>query len=193
MKKSRITLIGWYIILVLFIIFSLLSLTGCKTKTVVQTDTESHKMSEFAEKMDSIFRSTATWQQDMYMKQSLLIDSIREREKSNTSQSVVLNENGDTVKQVIIKERVIEKERSTDSKESETIIHLQSQIDSLIQISVENKALTDSLLKEHNKETVIEKQPTWWEKVKGTVGGYAIVLFIIFIGFKLITILRKRA
>ena len=145
--------------------------------------------------MDSLVSRTAMWQQDIYSKQSSLIESIKEREKNDSSHSVVLNEKGDTIKETIIIERVIEKEHSKDNKESETIIHLQSQIDSLVNICVENKALTDSLLKEHSKETVIVKEQSLWQKVKSAVGGYAIVLttiFFIYIGIKLIYKHRKR-
>lgn len=175
---KRVTLIGWYIIVMAFIAVSLLSLAGCKTVRSVETDNESHKVSQLVDRMDSLFKSTASWQQDIYSKQTSLIDSIREREKSNTSQSVVLNEKGDTIKETIIIERIVERERSTDSKESDTIIHLQSQIDSLVRLTVENRALTDSLLKEHSKETVIEKKPTWWQNMKQQLGEVMLILLI---------------
>ena len=188
--------IYWYYLLLLaFIVFSILSLTGCKTTSSVETNNESHKVSELVDKVDSLFKSTVTWQQDIYSKQSSLIDSIKEREKNDSSHSVVLNEKGDTIKETIIIERVIEKEHSTDNKESETIVRLQSQVDSLIRLSVESKELTDYLLKQHEKETVITKEPSVWQRIKSAVGGWSIgliVLFIILFLIKLIISTRKR-
>ena len=193
MKES--STYGYYLLLFAFIALSLLCFAGCKTTSSIETNNENHKVSELVDKVDSLFKSTVTWQQDIYSKQSSLIDSIKEREKNDSSHSVVLNEKGDTIKETIIIERVIEKEHSTDNKESETIVRLQSKVDSLVNICVENKALTDSLLKEHSKETVIVKEQSLWQKAKSAVGGYAIVLttiFFIYIGIKLIYKHRKR-
>lgn len=189
-------LIFCYLLLVLFIILSVFCLTGCKSKeSIVENNTDSHKVSQLFDKMDSLVRTTKTWQQDLYSKQSSLIDSIKQFEKNDSSHVVIVNEKGDTVKERVEIHHYVEKEHNTESKESETIIHLQSQVDSLINLSIENKALTDSLLKEHSKETVIVKEPTLWERIKASVGGWAIgisVLFIIFIFIKLI-IQRRRA
>lgn len=186
MKVRNISLIGWYILFVAFVVFSLLTLTGCRTIQSTETNTESHKVSQLVDRMDSIFRSTATWQRDIYSKQSSLIDSIREKEKNDSNHIVVINEKGDTVKEKIVIERVIEKERSTDKQESEQLISQIHQMDSLLHVSLDKQAVTDSLLREHMKETVIEKQPTWWQRIKDAVGGYAI--FFIFIGLVSIVI-----
>lgn len=177
------------------IVAVLILFTGCKTVKSTESEREYNRISSLTDRMDSLFKSTATWQQSIYEKQTSLIDSIREKEKNDSSHTVIINEKGDTIKETIIIERVIEKEHSTDSKESETTIQLQSRIDSLVRLTVENKELTDSLLKERNKETVIEKQPTWWQKVTQKIGGYAIgcccIFIIIFIGFIASRLRRK--
>ena len=194
MRIRQITHIGWYVLFMAFVVLSLLSLAGCKSTESVETNTESHKFSELIDRMDSISRTTAIWQREIYSKQSSLIDSIREKEKNNTNHSVVLNEKGDTIKEKIIIERLIEKERSTDKQESEQMISQIHQMDSLLHVSLDKQASTDSLLREHMKETVVEKQPTLWQKIKNTVGGYAlIVIFIVtvYLGIKLITKWQK--
>ena len=193
--KIRLTLYGWYLLLIVFIGLSVFCLMSCKSTSSVETNNETHKVSELVDKMDSLVSRTTMWQQDIWQKQSSLVDSIRQMERNDSSHTVVVNEKGDTLKETILIERVIERERNTESKESELVVHLQSQVDSLIQLSVANKALTDSLLKEHNKETVITKEPTLWQKIKATVGGWAIVIivfFIIFYSFRFY-FTRKRA
>ena len=193
--KTRITVYGWYIILVVFIAMSLLSLCSCKSTSSVEYNGEAHKVSFLVDRMDSLVSRTAMWQQDIYQKQTSLVDSICQMERNDSSSSVVINERGDTVREVIRIERIIERERTTESTESELEIHLQSQVDSLIRLTTENKALTDSLLREHSKEKVIVKEQSLWQKVKSAVGGYAIVLttiFFIYIGIKLIYKHRKR-
>ena len=181
--KIRLTLYGWYLLLMAFILLSVFCLMSCKSTSSVETNTETHKVSELAEKMDSLIQSTASWQQDIWQKQSSLVDSMRQFEKNDSSHIVVVNEKGDTVKERIEIYRYIEKEQKSESKESELVVHLQSQVDSLIRLSVENKALTDSLLKVHDKETVITKEPTPWQRMKATVGGWAIVIIVFFIVF----------
>jgi len=191
MKGYRFYL--WYLLFIAFVVVSILCLTGCKTVKSAESETEYHRISALTDKMDSLVKSTATWQQNIYEKQSSLIDSIREKEKNDSSHTVIINEKGDTIKETIIIERVVEKEHSTDSKESELVIQLQSQVDSLIRLSVENKVLTDSLLHEHNKETVIEKQLTFWQKIKKSLGGYAIVFsLIIIVLFILLIVIKVR-
>ena len=195
--KIRLTLYGWYLLLMAFILLSVFGLlfVSCKSTSTIETSTETHKVSELVDKMDSLVSRTATWQQDIYNKQSSLVDSMRQFEKNDSNHIVVVNEKGDTVKERIEIYRYFERERNSESKENETTIHLRNQVDSLIRLSVEHKALTDSLLKEHNKEVVVTKEPTLWQKIKAAVGGYAIVitlLFIIFISFRFY-ISRRRA
>ena len=188
MKGYR--LIIFYLLLVLFIALSALCLTGCKSKEgVIENNVDSHKISELFDKMDSIYRTTEMWQMEIWKKQSSLIDSIRQMEKNDSNHVVVVNEKGDTVKERIEIYRYVEKERNTESKENETIINLQSQVDSLVQLSVEQKSLTDSLLKEHGKETVIVKEPTLWERLTENLGDKIMMVLILVV---LLILLRKQ-
>ena len=191
----RLTVYGWYILLVIFIGMCLVCLCSCKSTSSVEFGSEAHKVSFLVDRFDSLVSRTAMWHDDIYQKQTSLVDSIRQMERNDSSSSVVINEKGDTVREVIRIERIIERERTTESTESELEIHLQSQVDSLIRLTTENKALTDSLLREHSKETVIVKEPSLWQKIKSAIGGYAIILtmiFFIYIGIKLVIKHRKR-
>lgn len=192
MRLGKITFIVWYILLIAFIGISLFCLIGCRSTSTIEKEKEISRVYQLTDMMDSLLKSTSRIQQDFYQRQTSLIDSIRQMERNDSSHSVVINEKGDTLKETIVIERVIERERSTESKESELVIHLQSQVDSLIRLSSENKELIDSLLKEHNKETVIVKEPSLWQKIKSAVGGYAIVLSIILIGIYVLSRFRRK-
>lgn len=193
MKGFRVTLYGWYLLLMAFIAISILCcLIGCRSTSTIEKEKEISRVYQLTDMMDSLLKSTSRIQQDFYQRQTSLIDSIRQMERNDSNHLVVVNEKGDTVKEKIIIERVIERERNTESKESEMVIHLQSQVDSLIRLSSENKELIDSLLKEHNKETVVVKEPSLWQKIKSAVGGYAIVLSIILIGIYVLSRFRRK-
>ncbi len=180
MKGRRLTLIGWYLLTVLLIGVTLFLLCSCKSTSTIESNTEIQKVSQLTERMDSLLRTTASWQQDIYTKQSSLVDSIRQMERNDSNHVVIVNETGDTVREVIRIERVIERERSTESQESETVVHLQSQVDSLVRLTTESKAMTDSLLREHSKEVVVEKKPSFGEKMKWLGGGVALALIGVF-------------
>ena len=154
---------------------------SCTATKSVESNTEYRHISELTDRMDSLVRSTYSWQQDIYNRQSSLVDSIREKERNDSSHVVVINEKGDTVRERIEIVRYIEREHNTESKESEVVVHLQSQVDSLVSLCAENRSLTDSLLKSHDKQTVVEKELSWWQKVKMKFSEWiiGILLFII--------------
>lgn len=193
MKGFRVTLYGWYLLLMAFIAISILCcLIGCRSTSTIEKEKEISRGYQLTDMMDSLLKSTSRIQQDFYQRQTSLIDSIRQMERNDSSHSVVINEKGDTIRETFYVERVKEREHSTESKERELISHIQSEVDSLIRLSSENKELIDSLLKEHNKETVIVKEPSMWQKIKSAVGGYAIVLSIILIGIYVLSRFRRK-
>lgn len=191
MKGYR--LIFGYLLVVIFVILSLFCLLSCRSTSTVETTTEVHKVSQLAEKMDSLVKNTVKMQQNFYERQTSLIDSVRHLEKNDSTHSVVVNEKGDTIRERIEVHHYIEREHNSEKEENEVVIHLQSQVDSLIRLSVENKALTDSLLKEHNKEVVIEKKPSLWDRIKNFVYGAIITVFIYYLIRIFLFIKRKRA
>lgn len=158
---------------------AMLFLTGCRSAKEFESSNESHKMSELYDRMDSLFRSTSVWQQDVYSKQSSLIDSFRHNEKRDSSHTVVVNEKGDTVRERIVIYHEVEKEHSSEKEESEMWMHRFEQVDSMLQVAIDRQEKTDSLLRE--KEKVIEKQLTKWERLCVDYGGYALIVLIILV------------
>ena len=179
------TLLMWGIVLA----FVLLLFSGCRSVKEAETTNENHRVSELVEKMDSLFRNTSIWQQDLYSKQSSLIDSFRQNEKRDSSHTVVINEKGDTVKERIVIYHEVEKDHSSEKEESEYWMHRFEKVDSMLQISLDKQEKTDSLLREHEK--IIQKQPTKWEQFRLDYGGYAIALIIILLIYAVYRLVRK--
>lgn len=185
-------LIICYLLVVVFIALSLLTMCGCRSTSTIESNTELRSMTQLTDRIDSLLRSTASWQQNIYNRQSSLVDSIRQWEKNDSSHVVVVNEKGDTVKERVEVHHYIERDHNSESKESETIVHLQSQVDSLIHITNESKALTDSLLREHSKEVIKEKELTLWQRIKVDYGGAAIGILVLIVAF-FIVMWRRRS
>lgn len=165
------------------IAFILIALCGCRSTKYMESSNESHRMTELFDRMDSLFRYTSTWQQDIYSKQSSLVDSFRHNEKRDSSHTVVLNEKGDTVRERIVIYHEVEKDHSSEKEESEMWMHRFERVDSMLQMSIEKQERTDSLLSEYKK--IAEKQPTFKERIILEYGGYAIliVFILIILGF----------
>lgn len=179
------TLLMWGIVLA----FVLLLFSGCRSVKEAETTSENHRMSELVEKMDSLFRNTSIWQQDLYSKQSSLIDSFRQNEKRDSSHTVVLNEKGDTVRERIVIYHEVEKDHSSEKEESEYWMHHFEKVDSMLQMSIEKQERTDSLLSEYKK--IAEKQPTFKERIILEYGGYAILILIVFLIYGFCWLIRK--
>ena len=119
-------------------------------------------------------------------RQTSIFESLKQTEKNDSSYSVTLNEKGDTVKEKIIIYREVSTDHSTEKEEKEMWMQKFRQIDSLLKVSLDRQAETDSLLRE--KEKVVEKELNWWQKAKMEVGGWAIILLaggIIFVTVRL--------
>ena len=179
----------------LILIGAILMLSSCKSIKSVESTTESHKVSELVEKMDSLVTKTSKWQQDIYQKQTSLVDSFKQKEKNDSSHVIIVNEKGDTVRERIEIHHYIEREHSSEKNESEIWIQKFREVDSLLKVSLDKQAVTDSLLKEHNKETVVEKQLTFWQRIKQSLGGWAILIstvLLLIMLIKLFYFLRRK-
>ena len=180
----------------LILIGAILILSSCKSIKSVESTTESHKVSELVEKMDSLVTKTSKWQQDIYQKQTSLVDSFKQKEKNDSSHVIIVNEKGDTVRERIEIHHYVEREHSSEKNESEIWIQKFREVDSLLKVSLDKQAVTDSLLKEHNKETVVEKQLTFWQRIKQSLGGWAILIstvLLLILLYKLFSFLRRKA
>ena len=164
------------ILLLVLIVFS-----GCASKKSVETTEELRSHAELSQKMDSLIRSTATFQRDLFQRQTSLVDSVRQSERRDSSHTVTLNEKGDTIRERIVIYREIEREHSTEKEEKEFWQQMLQQRDSLLQVITEKQEKTDSLLRDHQKEVVVEKKPGLVDRLMVKVGWVAVIGMIFFI------------
>lgn len=154
----------WSVILSALLL-SILFLTSCSTKSMVETDTQYQHISELTSSVDSLIHATATWQKSIFEKQTSLVDSFKQSEVRDTSRTVFLNEKGDTTKETIIIKEIIEREHTSSESTQEYYQELFKQTDSL---RASNKILqekVDSLLHAYNKTTEITKKAPWYERI----------------------------
>ena len=165
-------------------------LCGCATKRSTESSVEMHRMQLMTERMDSMLHATSVWQQSIYEKQSTLVDSFKHSEVRDTSHVIFLGAKGDTVRETITIREYIEREHSSSSQETERIEEKFRRTDSLLQVSLERQEKQDSLLRQYQKTTVVEKQPTLGDKLKWFGGG--VVLALIGMFAVITAFMRKR-
>lgn len=163
--------------IILFVCF----LYGCKSVNNVERNTDSHNVSELMNRIDSLMYSTSTWQQSIYEKQTKLEESFHQSEVRDTSRTIFLGAAGDTIRE----KTIIYVERNSEQKSSEKTTEYWEekfrQTDSLLQIAIEHQEKTDSLLKDHQKVTVIEKKESWTDRALKNIGWITTVALIIII------------
>lgn len=176
-------------------ILMLLFLTSCRTVRSEESTVDRRFMTELDAKMDSLISRTSTWQETFLTRQTSIIDSFRRSEVRDTSHTVFLGAKGDTVKETIIIRQFVEKEHSSDTKETEQLVERFRRTDSLLQVSLARQEKTDSLLHEYQKTTVVERQLTLWERLKAGIGGYAIMIVLVILTvvcFRIVRWLRRK-
>lgn len=161
-----------------FIIASLIicTLCGCKTTTSSEQTIDYRHMARLTERMDSLIHSTSTWQQSLYEKQTSLVDSFKHSEVRDTSHTIFLGAKGDTVKETIIIKEYIEREHSSQESTQELREEFFRQTDSILSVNKELSEKMDSVLNSHNKEAVVEKKPSFGDKLKWFAGGIVLTL-----------------
>lgn len=160
------------------ILLSILFLTSCSTKSMVETDTQYRHLTELTDRMDSLFHSTSTWQQNIFEKQTALVDSFKQSEVRDTSRVVFLNEKRDTIKEIITIKETVEREHTSSENTQEYYQELYKQTDSL---RASNKVLEqkmDSLLHDHNKATVVEKETPWYQRLWMNIASWVIIALL---------------
>lgn len=180
-----------FVITALIILVGLMGLTGCRTIKESEMTNENHKLSELMERMDSMMRTSYTWQQDLYSKQSSLVDSFRHNEKRDSNHVVVINEKGDTVRERIEIYHEVEKDHSSEKQETEMLVQKIEKLDSMLRVSVEKQAVTDSLLRERDKYKEVEKEKTLGQRIS-TFFTDALVCVIIFVLVYIILKVKRK-
>lgn len=154
----------------------MLFMCSCATRRSTESSIEMHRMQLMTERMDSMLHATSTWQKSLYEKQSSLVDSFKQSEVRDTSRIIFLGEKGDTVKEKIVIREIVEREHSSQESTQELREEFFRQTDSLIKVNRSMEAKMDSLLREHNKETVVEKKPGLMEMLKWVALGVLLAL-----------------
>lgn len=167
----------WIAVAVMALLSMLLIMTGCRS--VKEVSNEQHSYSRLASSIDSLVHATSVWQQDLYSKQSSLIDSVRQSEKRDSSHVVVINEKGDTVRERIVVYKYLERDHTSEKQETEMLVHKVERLDSLLQVAISEKAESDSLLREHVKETISQNNLTFIQRIKQRIGELAIMLMLL--------------
>lgn len=142
---------------------------------VKETTTEKHDVSQLTEMMDSLMQSTKTWQSEFLEKKMSVFESLKEKEKNDSSYSVVINEKGDTVRERLVIFHEIEKDHTTEKEVYETLLQQYNRIDSLLNISIMKQAKSDSLIKEMEKEKEFPAELSWWQKIRLILGDFVLL------------------
>ena len=175
-----------YILTVFFLLLS------CKSTKSVESSSESHRVTELTERIDSAFRSYSLLQQQMLVNQSSLTDKLMEKERNDSSQTVVVNEKGDTVKERVVIYKYLERQHDTDRSELNMWMERYRETDSLLRKVIERQAVTDSLIEKHDKVTVVENKPTLWQRTRQYAGDMAIIGLVLVLTLYLLVVRLQR-
>lgn len=167
--------------ILLAILLSILFLTSCSTKRILETDTQYQHISELTSSVDSLIHATATWQKSIFEKQTALVDSFKQSEVRDTSRTTFLNEKGDTIKEKIVITKIIEREHTSSENTQEYYQELFRQTDSLFKSNEILQAKVDSLLHDHNKATVVEKKEPWYKQLWNRVELILLIIIVLWL------------
>ena len=165
----------FFTVLLLLALTSLL--TGCTTRRSVSGTLEQRHTQEMLQRMDStlmahsIARQDSTWHQEI-LRQFLLI-----REKSDTSHSVTLNADGDTIHERIIINTIRENASQTDREQLTVMSHRLEVMDSIVRVQSELISCMDSLLCQQKQTEIKEvaKPLNWWQQMQIWFGRLVLV------------------
>lgn len=167
--KEKVTCI----IIDMIIVSIMLFLSSCKT--IKETTTEKHEVLQLTEMMDSLMQSTKIWQSEFLGKQMSVFESLKEKEKNDSSYSVIINEKGDTVRERLVIFHEIEKDHTTEKEVYETLLQQYNRIDSLLNISIIRQTKSDSLIKKMEREKEVPADLSWWQKIRLILGDFVLL------------------
>lgn len=180
---------GGPVLLVCLLIALLLS--GCKTITKEESYVEKHHMESFMNKMDSLMHISQTVQQDSSWRETIIKELQSIKEKSDTSHTLVVDTAGNVVKETIIINNTKEVTNERDRQEIVGLRHSIEKLDSTVIVQSEYISHLDSLLQQKEKETTIQKELSWWEKLFSQAKGFAVGIVLCCIVVFILKIKKK--
>lgn len=184
----------WRSIIIFFamvaIMFISSLLTSCDTTKSVTTS-ESRRVADMVDRLESLMRLKTVVQQDSAWRESVMRQFQSIREKSDTNRSVTLNASGDTVRERIIINNIRETTSETDRLEREVLKRRIESMDSTISLMCLQLSHSDSLLQ--HRDTVVEKEVparlNWFQLMQLWIGRMVLIAIAILLA---IWLFRKR-
>ena len=160
-------------------------LASCRTISDHQSYAERHRLESVLNRMDSIWQQSQTTVQDTSWHETVIKELQSIKERNDTNRTVVVDSTGKVIKETvtIIREREVSSEK--DRQEREGMMHRLEKMDSVLAVNIEQTQHIESLMKEKEKTTVVEKQEPWYKKL---FGGMKTMLLGIVIGAVLLGI-----
>lgn len=158
-------------------------LTGCRTVSVSERDTEHHYLETWLSQLDSIVSRSQTVVADSSWRERFISELRSIREKTDTSRTLVVDTAGRVVKETLIINNTRETTNERYEREIEGLRHSLERMDSTMVVQSLTISRMDSLLRDHEKtETVVEQQPwyrRWWHKIKFILIGIVIGILMV--------------
>lgn len=161
-------------------------LMGCKSVSNKESFVENHRIENLVSMMDSLINRSHTVQQDSSWRETVIKELQSIKERSDTNHIVVMDTAGNVIRETTIINNTREVTSESTRLLMEGMIHKMDRMDSVM--SIQNKLICemDSLLRQSDKETTIEKKQSWWkalwQQAKGIIIGIVfsgIVFFIL--------------
>lgn len=168
---------------IFMLLAAVMVLTGCRTVSVSERDTEHHYLETWLSQLDSIVSRSQTVVADSSWRERFISELRSIREKTDTSRTLVVDTAGRVVKETLIINNTRETTNERYEREIEGLRHSLERMDSTMVVQSLTISRMDSLLRDHEKtETVVEQQPwyrRWWQKIKFILIGIVIGILMV--------------
>jgi len=165
-------------------------LMGCKSVSNKESFVENHRIENLMSMMDSLINRSHTVQQDSSWRETVIKELQSIKERSDTNHIVVMDTAGNVIRETTIINNTREVTSESTRLLMEGMIHKMDRMDSVM--SIQNKLICemDSLLRQSDKETTIEKKQSWWEALWQQAKG--IIIGIVFSGIVFFILRLKK-
>lgn len=166
-----------FVAITLWPLIFVLLFTGCTTKRIVSDTLEQRHTQEMLQRMDSTLMAHSIARQDSTWHQEILRQFQFIREKSDTSHSVTLNAAGDTIRERIVINNILESTSETDREQLTVMSHRLEVMDSTLQVQCQQISRLDSLLRQQKQTEIKEvaKPLNWWQQMQIWLGRLVLV------------------